>query len=44
VEAYTIGRDATPLLAVHWETMWSDPIDDVRARYGVQTCTPAFVT
>jgi ubiquinone biosynthesis protein COQ4 len=43
-EAYTIGRDATPLLAVHWETMWSDPIDDVRARYGVQTCTPAFVT
>jgi ubiquinone biosynthesis protein COQ4 len=42
-EAYRIGREAEPLLPVYWEKMWSTPIEDVRTRYGVRTCTRAFV-
>jgi ubiquinone biosynthesis protein COQ4 len=42
-EANRIGRDAAPLLPVYWEKMWSTPIADVRERYGLRTCTRAFV-
>ena len=35
LEAYRTGRDATPLLGVYWEHMWADPIEDVRARFGL---------
>jgi ubiquinone biosynthesis protein COQ4 len=34
-EAYELGRDAPPLLAVRWEDHWHEPIEDVRARYRV---------
>lgn len=43
LEAYEIGRDAAPLLPVHWETMWEEPLDDVRARYNLRPCTPELV-
>ncbi len=36
-EAYEVGRDAAPLLAVRWEDRWSEPIADVRARYRVRS-------
>lgn len=39
-EAYAHGRDAAPLLPVYWEKMWGDPIEEVRARYGIRPCTP----
>lgn len=42
-EAYHNGRDAAPLLPVYWEQMWTEPLADVRARYGVRACTPAYV-
>lgn len=35
-EAYDVGREAAPLLAVIWEDHWRDPIDDVRVRYAVR--------
>jgi ubiquinone biosynthesis protein COQ4 len=35
-EAYDVGRAAEPLLEVVWEDQWGDPIDQVRARYGVR--------
>jgi ubiquinone biosynthesis protein COQ4 len=35
-EAYTVGRDAQPLLSVVWEDAWHEPIDEVRARHGVR--------
>jgi len=35
LEAYRTGRDAAPLLGVYWEHMWADPIEDVRARFGL---------
>jgi ubiquinone biosynthesis protein COQ4 len=34
-EAYELGRRAPPLLGVYWEEQWADPIDEVRARYGL---------
>jgi ubiquinone biosynthesis protein COQ4 len=34
-EAYQVGRDAAPLLGVHWEAMWEEPLDTVRARHHV---------
>jgi ubiquinone biosynthesis protein Coq4 len=43
VEAYRIGRDAAPLLPVYWERLWTEPIDQVRRRYQVRPCTPAYV-
>lgn len=43
LEAYEIGRDAAPLLPVHWEAMWEEPLDDVRARYNLRPCTPELV-
>jgi ubiquinone biosynthesis protein COQ4 len=36
LEAYRAGRDARPLLGVYWERMWDHPLDQVRARVGVQ--------
>lgn len=42
-EAYQNGRDAEPLLAVYWERMWEEPLDEVRAKYRVRPCTPAYV-
>jgi ubiquinone biosynthesis protein COQ4 len=34
-EAYEAGRDAPPLLGVYWEEQWDQPLDVVRARYGL---------
>jgi ubiquinone biosynthesis protein COQ4 len=42
-EAYRHGRGARPLLPVYWERIWSDPLDDVRSRYGVLPCTRSWV-
>ena len=36
LEAYRIGAAARPLLAVIWEDQWEQPLDEVRARYGVR--------
>jgi ubiquinone biosynthesis protein COQ4 len=36
MEAYRAGRDAAPLLPVYWEDLWEEPLEDVRARYGVR--------
>jgi ubiquinone biosynthesis protein COQ4 len=35
LEAYRSGRDAAPLLSVYWEDYWEEPLDSVRAAYGV---------
>ncbi|MFO0691990.1 MAG: Coq4 family protein [Polyangiales bacterium] len=35
-EAFYAGRRASPLLAVRWESLWDAPLDDVRARYGIE--------
>ena len=34
-QSYSMGHSCRPLLPAHWETMWNDPIDVVRQRYGV---------
>ena len=34
--AYRIGARARPLLAVYWERYLSEPIGDVRERFGVE--------
>ena len=36
LEAYHAGRDAAPLLPVYWEDQWDEPLEEVRARYGVK--------
>ena len=38
-QSYVMGRSCRPLLPAHWETMWNDPIDSVRERYGVSPVT-----
>ncbi len=43
LEAYVNGRNAAPLLPVHWERMWEDDIVEVRARYNIKPCTRAYV-
>ena len=43
-EAYEHGRDAMPLLPIFWERHWDEPLDDVRARYGIRACTSAYVS
>ena len=43
LEAYRNGRDAAPLLTVHWEKMWDQPLAEVRERYGVRPCTRELV-
>lgn len=35
LEAYRAGRAAAPLLGVYWEDYWEEPLDSVRAAYGV---------
>ncbi|MDX2088726.1 MAG: Coq4 family protein [Kofleriaceae bacterium] len=35
LEAYRAGRDADPLLGVVWEDQWAEPLELVRARYGI---------
>lgn len=35
-EAYRAGREAAPLLPVCWEDLWEEPLDRVRAIYGVR--------
>ncbi len=35
LEAYRAGVAAVPLLTVIWEDHWTEPLDDVRARYHV---------
>lgn len=37
--AWRAGRAASPLLPVHWEALWDQPLNQVRARYNVQPCT-----
>lgn len=34
--AYERGRRAAPLLSVYWEEHWTNPLDEVRARYRVE--------
>jgi ubiquinone biosynthesis protein COQ4 len=36
LEAYRAGRDAEPLLGVYWEDLWEEPLETVRAMYGIQ--------
>ena len=35
MEAYRVGRDASPLLGVVWEDLWTEPLEAVRARFHV---------
>jgi len=35
VATWRAGRDAAPLLAVRWEDHWGEPIEAVRARFGL---------
>ena len=42
-EAYRHGRDARPLLPAYWERLWDEPLEAVRARYRVASCTRAWV-
>jgi ubiquinone biosynthesis protein COQ4 len=35
-EAYEVGRAAAPLLAVVWEDLWEQPLDEVRTRFHVR--------
>ncbi|HTM23484.1 MAG TPA: Coq4 family protein [Kofleriaceae bacterium] len=42
-EAYRIGRDAAPLLGVHWESMWERELDDVRAQHGLRPLNRAWL-
>lgn len=41
LEAYRAGRDAAPLLAVLWEDLWEQPLDRVRASYGIRPLAAA---
>ena len=43
LEAYRHGRDASPLLPVYWEKIWSEPLADVQTQLGVAPCSRAFV-
>jgi ubiquinone biosynthesis protein COQ4 len=36
LEAYRAGRDAAPLMSVSWEDLWDEPLERVRAAYGVR--------
>ena len=35
-EAYRAGCVAAPLLPVRWEALWAQPLERVRAAYGVR--------
>lgn len=41
LEAYRAGREAAPLLPVIWEDLWEQPLEQVRAAYGVRPLDPA---
>ncbi len=43
LEAYRAGRDAAPLLGVYWEDLWEEPLDSVRATYGVVPLEQRFL-
>ena len=34
--AYQRGVDAAPLLAVHWESRWEQPLDEVRREFALR--------
>jgi ubiquinone biosynthesis protein COQ4 len=34
-EAYRAGATAAPLLGVYWEQLWTEPLERVRAMYGI---------
>ncbi len=36
LEAYRAGRAAAPLLPVFWEDLWEQPLERVRAAYGIR--------
>lgn len=42
LEAYRAGRAAAPLLGVYWEDYWEEPLDSVRAAYGVVPLEPRY--
>lgn len=42
-EAYDLGRNAPPLLPVHWEAHWEEPLEVVRQRYGLRACSPELI-
>ncbi len=44
LEAYRAGRDAAPLLAVYWEDYWAEPLESVRATYGVAPLERRFLS
>ena len=35
-QAHRAGAAAAPLLEVHWERMWGDPLEDVRRRFAIR--------
>ncbi len=35
-QAYRAGREAAPLLEVHWEKMWGDSLGEVRRRFRIE--------
>jgi ubiquinone biosynthesis protein COQ4 len=43
LEAYRAGRDAVPLLGVYWEKLWTQPLDEVRARLGLHPIDPRWL-
>lgn len=43
LDAYRAGRDAAPLLAVYWEDLWEEPLDNVRAAFGVVPLEPKYL-
>lgn len=43
LDAYRAGRDAAPLLAVYWEDLWEEPLDNVRAAFGVVPLEPQYL-
>jgi ubiquinone biosynthesis protein COQ4 len=44
LDAYRAGRAAAPLLAVYWEDYWAEPLDRVRAAYGVVPLDHTFLS
>jgi ubiquinone biosynthesis protein Coq4 len=38
---YQAGRKAEPLFGVHWDELWEVPLEEVRARFGVEIPVPA---
>lgn len=43
LEAYRAGRAAAPLLPVMWEELWEQPLERVRATYGVRPIDRAWL-